>query len=449
MADHSIKYRPILGGISGMSTTQGNSAGTLGLIVRDAINNSVVALTNNHCAGLLYDPAFKVPTGGVASIGSIPFVQPSLLDGGTEANDRIGFTSRAVPIQFGTDSVQENKVDAAIISLDLEIEANEGILDVDQLEGFSFLEKTGYGIGGSVFKSGRTSGFTPALFPSEAATITQKYANINIEYGSGDENTGSFVDQIIVESDGAAFSLSGDSGSVLLRTISDKYYVIGLCFAGSEDGVVAVANHIEDVVDELSISPLSEFDSVVLNQVASNSSIALGMTPNEKLGQLITLPQKALFSKISFSFDLTEANPLDHIYYKCSIREAILFEDEYILDLSGDPEAESEWVSEDDIALTGSGIFSFSSILRLSGRYWFILETNKPTYLGRHVLCYYEENASFSNKIVHVKNGIGIYDDERTLTFSIIGKKYFSSVSVFADIEESKYITTIIKDESS
>ena len=56
---HDEKYRPLIGGISAVEET--GTACTLGAIVKDSTDGTLVALTNNHCAGLKYDPNYRTP----------------------------------------------------------------------------------------------------------------------------------------------------------------------------------------------------------------------------------------------------------------------------------------------------------------------------------------------------------------------------------------------------
>ena len=78
--------------------------------------------------------------------------------------------------------------------------------------------------------------------------------DVNVGYSKG---TGCFRDQIVVESPrrpSPAFIKAGDSGSGLVTDDLDANPV-GLLYAGNSSGKLAIANHIEDVLDALEGNP--------------------------------------------------------------------------------------------------------------------------------------------------------------------------------------------------
>ncbi len=91
-------------------------------------------------------------------------------------------------------------------------------------------------------KYGRTTGLTHG-------TVTVINATVNVGYSKG---TACFRNQIVVESARGGFIKAGDSGSGLV-TISGNNPV-GLLYAGNRSGKVAIANHIEDVLDAVGVS---------------------------------------------------------------------------------------------------------------------------------------------------------------------------------------------------
>jgi len=235
------RIRPVIGGLSAHVDT-GPFAGTLGGVVVDVSTNRLVALTNNHCAGLLYDPAYATPDSGRLAIVGLDMLQPSPGDGGTAPADRVGSVVRGHPMRFGTtQGTPVNVIDAAVCSIDEIGDAWFSILDA---HAGPFLFGTAQA-GMTVAKSGRTTGMTQGVV--ESANVA-----VNISYGAGDRNTAMFQDQIYYT--GSVVSLPGDSGSLVLAIIDGQIRVVGLHFAGDDAGTMAFANHIHTVSNLLEIS---------------------------------------------------------------------------------------------------------------------------------------------------------------------------------------------------
>jgi PKD repeat protein len=97
-------------------------------------------------------------------------------------------------------------------------------------------------VGMAVQKYGRTTGMT-------SGEITAINATVNVGYSRG---TARFVKQIIVES-GTPFIGGGDSGSLLV-TDDSGLNPVGLLFAGTGDGLLAVANPIDLVLDRFGVT---------------------------------------------------------------------------------------------------------------------------------------------------------------------------------------------------
>jgi hypothetical protein len=243
---HGDKYRPLIGGIS--ATEEGGTACTLGALVKDSRDGKLVALTNNHCAGTFYNPEFLTPTSGTLDPAGINMMQPSPLDGGTEA-DIYGVVKRSVPMEFGTATAAFNIVDASISTIAVD-DAGLQILEVDDGP-FSFVARDDYVVGTEVYKSGRTTGVTPL----PATEVTAKSASANVSYGADPTNdVAPFFDQIICTAP-TRFTQDGDSGSAIVAFINGAYQIIGLLFAANTSGTLAVVTPIEHIVSELEIEP--------------------------------------------------------------------------------------------------------------------------------------------------------------------------------------------------
>jgi len=243
---HDERHRPLLGGISAIEET--STACTLGVVVRDSSDQRLVALTNNHCAGLLYDPAYKVPTYGSLSVVGISMMQPSPYDGGVGA-DIYGVVKRSIAMQFGTTGGASNLVDCSISTIGVD-DADYPILELDDGP-FPFGAKALYSVGQQVSKSGRTTGNTPP----PTTTVTSKNAVVNVDYSGGiggDNNLAPFTNQIFCSA-ASRFSQGGDSGSAIVAFISGRWRIIGLYFAGNATGTLGVCCPIEEVESILNV----------------------------------------------------------------------------------------------------------------------------------------------------------------------------------------------------
>lgn len=239
-SDNPFWYeRPVPIGVS-TGNIESNSAGTIGCRVTDGSN--VYALSNNHVYALE----------NTASDDSI-ILQPGRYDGGT-AEDAIGTLYDFEPIVFSRWA--RNEIDAAIA-----------------LSSTLFLGNAtpagGYGtpnssiaqafVGQDVQKFGRTTGLTKG-------EVTYVNATVKVGYSRG---TARFVKQIIVES-GTPFIGGGDSGSLLVTDNTDLNPV-GLLFAGTGDGLLAVANRIDLVLDRFNVTVDDSAEGQVNNPPVANS----------------------------------------------------------------------------------------------------------------------------------------------------------------------------------
>ena len=160
--EYTSRERPCPGGysIGHVDIT----AGTLGCLVKDKLNDNTVILSNNHV----------MANSNQAAIGD-PIVQPGPTDGGTVQNDQIATLTRFKPIDF-TAGVN-NLIDAAIAT---------PLEDVPDLVEFA-IKDVGSGVptetrnigvddlGDSVHKTGRTTEHTSGYIDTVNATVQVKY----------------------------------------------------------------------------------------------------------------------------------------------------------------------------------------------------------------------------------------------------------------------------------
>ena len=200
------------------------TAGTIACRVTNGTN--VYALSNNH----IYANKNR------AYIGD-NVLQPGTYDGGVDPDDAIGTLAAFEPIVFRRWA--RNEIDAAI-----------ALSDTDRLGNAT--PPDGYGTPNSITaaayvnqlvkKYGRTTGETNGV-------ITAINATVRVGYSRG---TARFVKQIIVES-GTEFIGGGDSGSLLVTNDGNRNPV-GLLFAGTDDGLLAVANRIDLVLNRFGVT---------------------------------------------------------------------------------------------------------------------------------------------------------------------------------------------------
>lgn len=236
------KVRPVIGGISGFVADIASSYGTIGGIVIQSSTGDLVALTNNHVAGLAYDPAYLQPTWGRLSAVGEDFMQPPLVMGGVDPDDVIGSVLVCPRIRFGTDTdTPANIIDAAIISID---DIDVPWFSVNTIHAGPFPFGDAYH-GLAVKKSGAATGVT-------SGTVTATNAAINVLYNDviQPENYAKFVNQIEVTGTGTIVA-GGDSGSIVFGIFDGVITIIGLLTSGSDD--TFYANHIDDVASFLGI----------------------------------------------------------------------------------------------------------------------------------------------------------------------------------------------------
>jgi hypothetical protein len=255
------KRRPLLGGCSIIRTGFSNpNAGTLGLIVRDKEDGTIVGLTNNH---VIARNAFFTSelNSSLTLIDNTTFgvLQPGTADGGVDPSDRIGFSKRYEPMSRITTSGSINFIDAAICSLN-NLDFNSiKILGLDNPSALPFATSSEINNlldnNNKLFKSGRTTGAVG--FPNCPMIIFQENLKIRVG-GYIDQNSNNQVVEfsdclaVVYEEtqtitdpyDGRSFNfprenvgVGGDSGSVVVADIAGINKVVGLFFAGGTLGV--------------------------------------------------------------------------------------------------------------------------------------------------------------------------------------------------------------------
>ena len=196
-------------------------AGTFGAVVEAGGKQFV--LSNNHV----------LANENGLPIGSDIF-QPGLLDKNSPSNDVIAKLSKFITLQTGTPNI----VDCAIA----EVTGNKLVSArvMPKVGKLSSGQPLAAAVAMKVEKTGRTTGYT-------SGTISDVSANVKVGYDIG---TLTFSDQIIIVGGTTSFSEAGDSGSLIVEQNAKR--PVGLLFAGS--GSHTIANHIEDVLDQLKVS---------------------------------------------------------------------------------------------------------------------------------------------------------------------------------------------------
>ena len=249
--DNTQKYRPVFGGISCADSNLGG--GTLGVIVRDTINRSLVGLICNHTGGVLYDPNYDIPTYGNTALSHINIIQPSTNDGGTITGDTLGAPIRAIPTQFGEGG--SNIVDASIF----EIPVNLPKTDIQNISIGPFpiiTSKGDYTTGTVIRKNGRTTDL-------QEGTIIDTDVDVVVGfYDSVAYYTGQIMSDISSE--------PGDSGSVIVTRELGEWKLVGLHMASTTE--YSFANHMIDIAELLEIEAWDgsvvidgEYDYIMVN----------------------------------------------------------------------------------------------------------------------------------------------------------------------------------------
>ena len=273
--DNRRMIRPLKGGVS---TTNYQSApstvGTLGFLAIDNDDDTLVGVSNNH---VLVDDAFiateRTNPSIITSVSGDGDVQPHPSEPGSGYNygygiNYIGKVKRYVPLT----SSASNKVDGALTTID------SGVVSTS--ESYKYYGLTGITTAlpfattaeidallmyNRLYSAGRTTGAKGEGRMKLLSTSVTQSLNISY-YKQGGSQTVSFTDCIkfiasasTTPSGSACFDpiSGGDSGSALIADIGGVEKIVGLVFAGSENGLgqtlYGIACRIDNVADELNI----------------------------------------------------------------------------------------------------------------------------------------------------------------------------------------------------
>lgn len=259
------KHRPLLGGIS--LARVGLTAGTLGLIVKDKDDGTIVGLTNNHVIVRypFYTSDWDASKPFVNNAG-ITVLQPGPADGGTNPADRAGFVKRYDPV-WTSGAGPDSYTDSAVCSLnDLDLSSIK-ILGLDNASFLPFattaeidnlLENAN-----DLFKSGRTTGATG--FPNCPFVVVQESASTGVGGYLKQEVTEAvkFQDLLVIQYKTPPQikpSAGGDSGSVFIANIGGVNKVVALLFAGPDESSVGSVT-INNKGSGYSVAPVVTFSS--------------------------------------------------------------------------------------------------------------------------------------------------------------------------------------------
>lgn len=230
------------------------TAGTLGAVVRDATNNELLILSNNHVMANSND----------AREGD-SIIQPGPADGGRTPQDRIADLKRFVKIIYKDGDgngdgpcplastfawlanliakLLGSKSRLTVTKQDVTNEIDAAVAkpvedDVVKKELYEIGEVTGAAepiVGMSVQKSGRTTSVTSGTIDA---------VDVTVEVGYGGNRVAKFEHQVLTND----MSDPGDSGSLI---VDSERRAVGLLFAGSDE--VTVFCPIQTVMEKLNI----------------------------------------------------------------------------------------------------------------------------------------------------------------------------------------------------
>lgn len=243
--DQGFETRPIPLGTSGGNIKDRSRffccGGTLGSLVQD-VGAVQYILSNNHVLG-------RTNKGMVGDA----IIQPALIDQDPvcfrNVGDAVSHLSDFVPISFRKNTV--NHVDAAIAEVQVgQVDPSGSILNIGEVSNITAVPILGM----SVKKNGRTTGLT-------TGTVTALDVTVDIQYDrqcgvSFLPQTARFTGQIMIGP--GAFSMGGDSGSLIVEDCSPHPRPVGLLFAGSSTNTIV--NPLSDVLSELRVSMVGRND---------------------------------------------------------------------------------------------------------------------------------------------------------------------------------------------
>ncbi len=227
------QFPPIQLGTSGGWSKDVNNrfccGGTLGALVQ--IGGQQYILSNYH---VLESDTVPGANNAVATTGD-PVIQPALIDVSCDVEE-----TQSVATLETRHSLPNNNVDCAIAKVNPGMVRTDGsILEIGPISA----QTVAASIDQAVKKSGRTTGVTHSFIIGLNATINVDY---EADCGGPTTFTKTFTGQIVVSSQGNAFTGDGDSGSLLVEDTPTNPRAVGLLFAGSSTD--AIANPIDDVL---------------------------------------------------------------------------------------------------------------------------------------------------------------------------------------------------------
>jgi hypothetical protein len=231
--DRRKRQRPVLAGIS--AAHRDVTAGTISYFCRSTRHGDdpshVFVLSNNHVFANVNQ----------AHIGD-DLYQPGPADGGI-TGDHFADFSRFVPIQLG--GTLPNRVDAAICRLRQDVPHQVEVCSMGPIIGTARATE-----GVRVRKHGRTTGYTEGVVTDESydALVGMDHSDPSV--------VALFESQMRIEriDPYPTIGLGGDSGSLVV--MQEEASAVGLYFAGPPSGTYGVANHLQDVLNEMEIQLL-------------------------------------------------------------------------------------------------------------------------------------------------------------------------------------------------
>jgi hypothetical protein len=232
-ANRRKRQRPV---VAGISTGHFHiTAGTIAYFCRSTRHGDdpaqVFVFSNNH----VFADVNQAQPGDA-------LYQPGPADGGTAA-DGFADLTRWVTIQLG--GTTPNRVDAALGRLRPDVTHQAEVCSIGPVTGTAQASE-----GMQVRKHGRTSGYT------EGKVTDYSYdALVGMDH-SDPSVVALFENQMRIEAIAPypAIGLGGDSGSLVVS--KEAAVAVGLYFAGPPGGEYGIANHIQDVLNELEIQLL-------------------------------------------------------------------------------------------------------------------------------------------------------------------------------------------------
>ena len=286
---HRVKVRPVVGGMSITEVSKNvNSLGTLGCLVRDNEDGSIVGLTNAHVViSCPVDPVQHTRS-YVENHVSCPVVQPATYEpwDGTNSSipsdplvDRVGLVKRSSFYNHGQLNVSGGWtvfIDAALVHMD-QGSINSSSALIKGFESFGPMQFASSSEinsllsgGNDIYVSGRTTGAKGG--PSCRVVVKEYMYVISIFVGSlisescgiaGVMTTVNFFDipRIRYQDDSLGVVVPGDSGSVAVADFSGVKKIVGLVFAAggqNVDGIVQFIDgffcRIDKVAEQMNIS---------------------------------------------------------------------------------------------------------------------------------------------------------------------------------------------------